>query len=105
MKILHLTLTREWFDLIASGIKTVEYREIKPHWEKRLLNADRTPKQFDAIKFKNGYGKNDPTALVIYQGLVIGPGRPEWGAPLGKDVFNLKLGEVLNVNYGGVNAN
>lgn len=27
-------LKREWFDLIWSGDKTVEYREIKPHWTK-----------------------------------------------------------------------
>ena len=36
MNILHLTLTKNWFDLILSGEKKEEYREIKPYWEKRL---------------------------------------------------------------------
>lgn len=38
MKTLHLVLKRKWFEMIASGIKTEEYREIKPYWEKRLLD-------------------------------------------------------------------
>ena len=29
-------LKREWYDKIASGEKTVEYREIKVYWAKRL---------------------------------------------------------------------
>ena len=30
MKYLHLTLKKNWFDLILSGEKKEEYREIKP---------------------------------------------------------------------------
>ncbi|MDM8539125.1 ASCH domain-containing protein [Desulfobacterales bacterium HSG17] len=30
--ILLLTLKHKWFDLIASGKKRREYREIKPYW-------------------------------------------------------------------------
>lgn len=37
-KILHLTLKKKWFDMIASGEKKEEYREIKPHWASRLLD-------------------------------------------------------------------
>lgn len=37
MKILHLTLTRHWFDEIASGRKPFEYRHDKPYWQRRLL--------------------------------------------------------------------
>lgn len=37
MKTLDLVLRRKWFDMIASGEKTEEYREIKPYWIKRLL--------------------------------------------------------------------
>lgn len=36
-KILHLTLKKKWFDMIASGEKKEEYREIKPYWVDRLL--------------------------------------------------------------------
>ena len=37
MKTLDLVLKRKWYDMIASGEKTEEYREIKPYWIKRLL--------------------------------------------------------------------
>lgn len=37
MKTMHLTLKKKWFDMIASGEKKEEYREIKPYWVKRLL--------------------------------------------------------------------
>lgn len=59
MKILHLTLKKEWFDKIASGKKIVEYREIKPYWDKRLKN-----KKFDEIYFKNGYSASAPFIRV-----------------------------------------
>lgn len=36
MKILKLTLKKEWFDMILSGEKDEEYREIKPYWVTRL---------------------------------------------------------------------
>jgi len=34
--ILHLTLKKKWFDMIKSGVKTEEYREIKDYWVRRL---------------------------------------------------------------------
>lgn len=36
MKILYLHLRKIWFDQIASGEKTKEYRLQKPYWHKRL---------------------------------------------------------------------
>lgn len=32
-------LKKEWYEKIKSGEKTVEYRELKPYWEKRLFRA------------------------------------------------------------------
>ena len=40
-KILRLTLKGIWYDMIAAGTKTEEYREIKPYWEKRLPKTTR----------------------------------------------------------------
>jgi len=41
MKTLHLNLKRKWFDMILSGDKDEEYREIKPHWANILISNDR----------------------------------------------------------------
>ena len=37
MKTLDLVLKRKWYDMIASGEKTEEYREIKPYWIMRMM--------------------------------------------------------------------
>lgn len=31
-KVLTLAVSKEWFDMIVSGEKNEEYREIKPYW-------------------------------------------------------------------------
>ena len=41
MKALHITLPEEGFDQIESGGKTIEYKEIKKYWVKRLIKFDR----------------------------------------------------------------
>lgn len=101
MKTLHLTLKKKWFDMIASGEKKEEYREIKDYWIKRLKDRSLNEpfhafKEFDKIIFKNGYSKNAPTLVVEYKGIKIGKGNPEWGA---KDevCFCIKLGRILNL--------
>ena len=43
-KVLTLTVSKQWFDMIVSGEKTEEYRAPKSYWIKRLLvsNSDST---------------------------------------------------------------
>lgn len=91
-KILHLTLTKKWFDMIYSGIKKEEYREIKEYWDKRLS------KEYDIIKFVNGYGSDRPTILIECLGIEIGKGNTEWGGG-DEDVYIIKLGEILEKDY------
>lgn len=85
MKILHLTLHRKWFDLIASEQKREEYREIKPYWKTRIENRD-----YDEIHFRNGYGKDRPFMRVGYLGWKFGT----WE---GRKVYVLQLGKILEV--------
>lgn len=40
MKILELPLKKEWYNMIESGEKREEYREIKPYWQNRLALYD-----------------------------------------------------------------
>ena len=93
MKVLHLTLEKKWFDMIASGKKREEYRTIKPYWHKRLLN-----KSYDAIQFRNGYQRNAPTMLVELRELLSGLGIIEWGAPEKESVYILRLGKILELH-------
>jgi len=91
MRILHLTLKKKWFDMIASGEKTEEYREIKPYWNKRLHKTFHTH-----IRFRNGYRKDAPVMLVDMRGLLtIGYGNTLWGAPEDEMVYILRLGNII----------
>lgn len=102
MKILHLTLKKKWFDLIASGKKTMEYRKDKPYWQKRLLDELGFSKPFDIIRFKNGYG-DVPTVDVEFKGVSFAG--PEWCKPangevLDGDMIVIKIGKVLSITSG-----
>ncbi len=67
MNILHLTLEKKWFDLIANGKKTTEFREVKPHWTSRLEKKRKV--EFDEVHFVNGYGKHRPSMRVEFKEL------------------------------------
>lgn len=56
MRILRLTIYWKYLRLIRHGLKTIEYREIKPYWISRLRG-----KTYDEVLFKNGYKKHSPT--------------------------------------------
>ncbi len=94
MKVLHLTLKKKWFDMIASGEKKEEYREIKSYWYKRLVDINF--KKFDVVKFRNGYSPNSPTITLEFKRCDIAKGNPEWGAEQGRRYFVITLGEILN---------
>lgn len=103
MKILKLTLKKQWFDMIASGVKTEEYREIKDYWINRfVVNKEDLPcsienaklANYDAVEFTNGYGKHRPQITLECLGIEIGQGNCKWGAPL-EDVFIIKLGNRI----------
>ena len=84
-KILHLNLHREWFDKIASGEKTEEYRALVPHWQKRLDG-----KTFDEVHFRNGYRVDAPFMRVECLGITTG----EWE---GQPCYVIKLGKVVDL--------
>ena len=102
MKVLHLTLKKKWFDMIASGEKKEEYLEIKRHWISRIIpsgNLIDDCRDFSAIEFKNGYSQNAPTMLVRCEEIDIGQGDPEWGAEPGKEYFVIKLGKIISTTF------
>ena len=88
-KILHLNLYRKYFDAIADGTKTVEYRNRTDYWKRRIEG-----REYDTIKFRNGYTKDAPTMLVEYKGYDIGFNG------VCEEQYIIKLGKVKEVNYG-----
>ena len=62
--ILHLNLDRRPFYDIATEMKHIEYRKCTRYWKTRLEDRD-----YDAIKFRNGYATKAPEMLVTFRGL------------------------------------
>ena len=91
-KVLPLTISKEWFDMIADGRKTEEYRAIKPYWASRLVNQDAESgmvgfdefggytavigepeyKPFTHAIFTNGYRKDSPRIEKEIESITIG---------------------------------
>ena len=91
--------------MIESGGKTEEYREITEYWIKRqakckgnnnfvktrfwckkvncfscIIRGDGFhPEEYTHVRFRYGYTKR--TMLFKLDGISIGKGKPEWGAP------------------------
>lgn len=115
---LTLPIQKRWFDMILSGEKKEEYRDIKEYYETRfqnlfgaitiypssifsdrskyeLLQGEAVPEEIrkDSIQeiiFRNGYSK-DSKAIKARCKLRIGKGRPEWGALPDKKYYILEI--------------
>lgn len=93
-----LPIKKKWFDMILSGEKKEEYREIKPYYETRFKNAWKGSliggNAHREIVSRNGYSKNSPSFIAKCT-LSVGTGKEEWGAEKGKEYFILTVQEIL----------
>ena len=117
-KVLTLAVSKQWFDMIESGEKTEEYREIKEYWISRLFEM---PKEltcivpfiplmvkfhflnikklleyvvpFTHVLFINGYGDDKPRIKKEIESITIGKPQKGW-CPyefLDKEYFVIKF--------------
>ncbi|WP_251208355.1 protein-tyrosine phosphatase family protein [Acetatifactor aquisgranensis] len=104
-----LPIKKKWLDMILTGEKKEEYRQIKSyctvrivHWlgfpdsetdvVMELLREKRTEKELPVI-LQNGYGADAPEVEVMCT-LSIGTGKEEWGAAPGKEYFRFHIEKV-----------
>ena len=118
---LHLVLKRKWWDMIASGEKREEYREVCHYWAIRLLNEqyrwysqnidypndfiedwlcfglinnDIAFRSYENVCFHLGYTNNTMTFKITSMNVMYGEAcRQDWGAEPNKYYFVIKLGE------------
>lgn len=90
-KELHLILKHKWYDMIASGEKKVEYRDLKDYYRKKFYN-----KNYTHVVFHKGYTNETMTFRI--EGIGIGEGKPEWGAEPDKNYFKIVLGKRYGKN-------
>ena len=100
-------MKKQWFDMILSGEKKEEYREIKPYWTKRFENyfgkildisldqwiwSNRTK----TVVFRNGYG-NDVPEFTAECSIREDYGNPNWGTEKDKKYYVLSIHKIYNV--------
>lgn len=87
---LHLVLKAKWFDMIKSGEKKEEYRNMTDYWHKRIGNrAD----EITSIVFHRGY--TNITHEREVEKIDTGFGNPEWGDFILKKQYRIRLGKEV----------
>lgn len=103
MSELFLPLKAKWFDLIKSGQKTTEYRELKPYWLIRLaataarfrhpdIAFDGDVKIYTTVRFARGYSGEQMTFKIAGCEVVDGSNTD---LAIASPVFAIKLGERI----------
>ena len=90
-----LPIKSKWFNMILSGDKQEEYREIKPYYTTRFKKIfemypnSNIPTGLDKqlIGFRNGYGSSRPQFTAVCS-LDIKTGKEEWGAEPGTGILH-----------------
>lgn len=94
---LTLSIKKKWFDMIKSGEKKEEYREIKPYYDSRFKLYEPFLSYFDDVVFRNGYRKDSPK-IKCWCYISKGTGKPEWGAEPDKEYYVLKILSVKELS-------
>ena len=69
-KILYLTLEKKAFEVMITGEKNEEFRKNSDWIRSRLFDKEDNEKQYDFIKFTNGYGSDKPYFICEYKGFI-----------------------------------
>ena len=101
-----LPIKKKWFDMILSGEKKEEYRDIKPFYARRIgeylrdrysrVLRDFSRDHIVDVLFRNGYSKDSPEFWAECE-VTIGTGKPEWGAEEGKLYYVLTIVKITNL--------
>ena len=95
---LTLPIQKQWYDMILSGEKKEEYREIKPYYTSRFSHLwgasfldSKTERE---IVFRNGYNNDSPTFTAVCT-IDEGIGNPKWGADYGVRMYRLYIKRII----------
>ena len=103
------TLKKQWFEKIKSGEKTVEYREVKPYWTKRLYREGCLPTRYTPYEYKKsglppfcilqlGYTKKQLEAWIVKVEIIDGQ---DTDLHIDKPVYAIHLANVIEIIFKG----
>lgn len=96
-KPLKLTLKFKWYDLINSGIKLEEYRDITPYYRSRITKYIEAIGRGETVyvTFYKAYAANRPQMTFEIESITENTGNPEWGAVPGTKYYCIRLGKRI----------
>jgi hypothetical protein len=109
--VLHLVVTKHWFDEIASGRKKEDFREIKKYWVGRLaacmkfnmdgmLTNDSSFLEWDYVVISAGYGNDKPKIISKFGGTRITSEDEKTDLGIGR-YFAIKVEPILKIINNG----
>ena len=104
-------IKKKWFDMILSGEKKEEYRELKPYYKSRIrkefscypYSGIPCGEDYQNVEFRNGYGSSVPAFIALCK-VDIKTGKPEWGAEPGVEYYVFSIDKIVwksSDNMGG----
>lgn len=99
-------LKKQWYEKIKSGEKTIEYREVKPYWTKRLYREGCLPTKYTPYKYKDSgwrpscilqLGYNPETKLKAFIKKVEIVDGKDTDLHIDKPVYAIHLADVENI--------
>lgn len=108
--VLTLVLDGKWYNMIASGEKEEEYRDLKPYYTTRINNwHNKMWPGYAVVEFRHGYARN-AKRMAFFAMRIIGDDpeershcairneslHPEWGEP-DFPHYVIKLGERVEL--------
>lgn len=94
-KVLYLTLSKEPFDLMRTGVKRIEIRRPSDWIIKRLVGKD-----YDYVHFRNGYSASSPYFIAEYKGYFVETESGYLSYP-GNICYTVKPGDYV-INLGSI---
>lgn len=94
-----LPIKKKWYDMILSGEKKEEYREIKPYYTTRFKNENMMDGSAHDVLFRNGYSSTSPSFMAKCR-LRVGTGNSNWGAVPDTEYYVLCVEKVERDNSG-----
>lgn len=88
---LFLILKGQWYEMIDSGEKKEEYRQVTEYWTDRRKLGTR---HYDTATFQLAYTKKHRMTFEI-KSIEVRTGNPAWGAEKGEKYYVIKLGKRL----------
>lgn len=108
-RVLFLPINKQWFDMILSGEKKEEYRDITQYYLSRLTHYDKKThdskkkveyKKFDYVCLTNGYNPKSRRFFIEYISTHAGIGKEKWGAKKNQQYYVITVGEVvMKINF------